>query len=187
MITSPVLLNLLSVKIPIEWMPERDRKKKDGSFYFFPAQAHYSSKSLLSEMHLPKLLHFFVPALPTHQPTLCGWLFSLLRKHRLKFSDWLFYSPVPIATSLFCLLLLSFSLYYRLQAPASALSENSLILIELHHRNLLQAKPWSFAALPLKSQGKQNTFFCFCDFLLCVWLHVGERYQYWWGFKPCGL
>lgn len=27
----------------------------------------------------PNLLHFFVPALPTHKPTLCGWLFPLLR------------------------------------------------------------------------------------------------------------
>lgn len=131
----------------------------------------------------PKLLHFFVPALPTHHPHCvagCFLSYDSTASSSLT-GSFIPLSPLRHPSFAFSSSLLSFSLYYRLRAPASALSENSLILIELHQ----------LAALTLKSQGKQNTFLVFMTFCyVCGWMwgsfistgegsnHVGFRHVY---------
>lgn len=67
----------LSVKKTCEWKTERDRRKQEGSFSFLLHQELIIPESLFClKCTSPKLLHFFVPALPTHKPTLWLAVFS---------------------------------------------------------------------------------------------------------------
>lgn len=71
---SPIRLNLSSVKNHLNGGLRGTEENKKVLFLFPAWRAHYSSSSLLSEMHLPPLNYFtffLVPASPPYKPTLC--------------------------------------------------------------------------------------------------------------------
>lgn len=151
--------NLLSVKNPFEWMPERDSKEIRWFFLFFLCSSSLFLK-VSSVWHAPPLNYFtflFPPYLPTNPHCVAGCFLSYDSAASSSLTgSFIPLSPVrhpsfAVSASLLCFL-------FILWIVGSSHFQRTPWFWSSFTAEPPADKTWDTAALTLKSQGRQNTF-----------------------------
>lgn len=188
---SSILLNLLSVeKFFLNGSLRGTEENKKGLFLFFSCLESSLFLKVSSVWNAPPLNCFtFFTSLLTYPQAYTVWLavFSpTIAPPRIFWLALLF--PCPLCDIPLFLSPPLFPLYYRLCAPASFRELLGPVWASPLNHLLRETETQLLRSELYLKVDKTLFFFCFCDIVLLLWLHVGELYQHRsQAHKPCGL